>query len=123
MANKFNNVPIIIFSYTSVFFIVTFKLSSHTKFWSVILFIAIIFFSVALYIAYMWVSNSYFVTMMWVTNTTSMFYGIGNTFFIVLFSICFVLFVDGIVLSTDYERGGYSSRMRTLVKEEQENVR
>jgi hypothetical protein len=25
--------------------------------------------------------------------------------------------VDGIVLSIDYERGGYSSRMRTLVKE------
>ncbi len=44
-----------IFSTTIV--VVTFKLSTHTKFWSVFLFIAVSFLSLALYLSYMWISN------------------------------------------------------------------
>lgn len=44
-----------IFSATIV--IVTFKLSTHTKFWSIFLFIAVSLLSLVLYIAYMWISN------------------------------------------------------------------
>ena len=40
--------------------LVTFKLSTHTKFWSWILLISILFFSLGLYFAYMWISNYYF---------------------------------------------------------------
>jgi hypothetical protein len=31
-----------------------------------------------------------------------------------------VLFIDGFVLSVDFERGGYSSRMRKLIEGEKE---
>jgi hypothetical protein len=31
-----------------------------------------------------------------------------------------VLWLDGFVLSVDYERGGYASRMRKLIEEEKE---
>ena len=37
--------------------VVTFKLSTHTKFWSALLFFCIIVLSLGLYIAYMWISN------------------------------------------------------------------
>jgi hypothetical protein len=43
--------------YSAVILVVTFKLSSHTRFWSLILFVAIIFFSLGFYIIYMWISN------------------------------------------------------------------
>lgn len=48
-----------------------------------------------------------------------MFYSIGLTYFIVLFSICLVLFIDGFVLSIDFKRGGYASKMRKLIEKEQ----
>ena len=40
--------------------VVTFKLATHTKFWSLLLIIAISILSIALYIGYMWISNYYF---------------------------------------------------------------
>ena len=40
--------------------LVTFKLSTHTKFWSWILLISILFLSLGMYFAYMWISNYYF---------------------------------------------------------------
>ena len=47
-------------SFTSIVLVVTFKLSTHTKFWSVLLFFCIIVLSLGLYIAYMWISNYMF---------------------------------------------------------------
>lgn len=93
--------------------VVTFKLSTHTKFWSILLFISIIFFSLGLYVAYMWVSNYYFST--YLTNTMFFYFTNPEAYFIVLFCICFVLFIDGLVLSLDFQRGGYASRMRKLI--------
>lgn len=43
--------------YSAVILVVTFKLSTHTRFWSVISFVTIIFFSLGFYVAYMWISN------------------------------------------------------------------
>lgn len=40
--------------------VVTFKLATHTKFWSTLLVFAILFFSLGLYVAYMWISNYVF---------------------------------------------------------------
>ena len=34
----------------------------------------------------------------------------------VLFSVCIVLFVDGLVVSVDFNRGGYASRMRKIIQ-------
>jgi hypothetical protein len=44
-------------TFSAAIVIVTFKLSTHTKFWSVFLFIAISFLSLFIYLAYMWISN------------------------------------------------------------------
>jgi hypothetical protein len=43
--------------FSAVIVIVTFKLSTHTKFWSVFLFIAVSILSLTLYLCYMWISN------------------------------------------------------------------
>lgn len=93
--------------------LVTFKLSTHTKFWSWILLISILFLSLGMYFAYMWISNYYFSD--YVYGSTYMFFTEGETYFIVLFCVCFVLFIDGIVLSFDSEYAGVVSKMRALV--------
>lgn len=63
----------------------------------------------------MWISNYYVspytagaITMAW-TNY--------NSYFLVLFCCCFIVFVDGIVLSIDFNRGGYASKMRVIISE------
>jgi hypothetical protein len=61
----------------------------------------------------MWISNYYFSD--YVEGTTMVFYTIGETYLIVLFCICFLLFIDGIVLTFDFEKGGYASKMRLLI--------
>jgi len=43
--------------YSAVIMVVTFKLATHTRFWSFMLFITIIFLSLGFYIVYMWISN------------------------------------------------------------------
>ncbi len=43
--------------YSSVILVVTFKLSTHTRFWSILLFITILGFSLGFYVIYMWISN------------------------------------------------------------------
>lgn len=103
--------------------VATFKLASHTKFWSVLLFISIVFLSLGLYVGYMWVSNYYLAEYSSITHTAYMFYTTYETYFIVLFSVCFVLCIDGFVLAVDFQRGGYSSRMRRLIQSEQEHNR
>lgn len=44
-------------TFSAAIVVVTFKLSTHTKFWSVFLFIAVSILSLSLYVAYMWISN------------------------------------------------------------------
>lgn len=43
--------------FSAAIVVVTFKLSTHTKFWSIFLFIAVSILSLVLYVAYMWISN------------------------------------------------------------------
>ena len=43
--------------YSAVIVVVTFKLATHTRFWSILLIITIIFLSLGFYVAYMWISN------------------------------------------------------------------
>ena len=95
--------------------VVTFKLATHTKFWSGFLFIAVVFLSLALYLAYMWISNYYFST--YIKGTAYVAWTTGETYLTVLFCVSLILFVDGIVVHIDFTRGGYSSKMRTVVHE------
>lgn len=99
--------------FTSVMMLVTFKLSTHTKFWSFLLFFSIIVLSLGLYFAYMWISNYNFSN--YVIGNTYMFFTQAETYFIVLFCSCFVLCVDGIVLSFDSKYSGVINKMRILI--------
>jgi phospholipid-transporting ATPase len=97
---------------------VTFKLATHTKFWSTLLVVTILLFSLGLYFAYMWLSN--YALSDYLRGTVSVFFTNGETYFIVIFCCCLVLLIDGSVISVDFNRGGYSSRMRKLVESERE---
>lgn len=92
--------------------LVTFKLSTHSKIWSFLL-LFIILLSLGLYVAYMWISNYYFSD--YVTGNTFMFFTSGETYFIVLFCICLVLAIDGVVLSLDSEHADVVSKLRNIV--------
>ena len=107
------------FRFTSVVLLVTFKLSTHTKFWSWLLIFSILFFSLGLYIGYMWISN-YATFTVYLEGTISRFFSSWEAYFVVIFSCCLVLFIDGFVVSVDFERGGYASRMRKIITSEQE---
>jgi hypothetical protein len=82
------------------------------------LIVVIIVFSLALYISYMWISNYALTT--YLQGTILIFYTNAETYFLVIFSCCMVLLVDGFVVSVDFNRGGYASRMRRLIESEQE---
>jgi hypothetical protein len=69
----------------------------------------------------MWISNYYLSD--YVNNTVMMFYTSGETYFVVLFGVCFVLIIDGIVLSIDFDRGNYISKMRKIIEAEKEDSR
>ena len=75
MDNISNNVIIFLFRFTSIVLVVTFKLATHTKFWSTLLIVSILFFSLGLYIAYMWISNVAFTQ--YLKGTITIFYSNG----------------------------------------------
>lgn len=86
--------------YSSVILVVTFKLATHTKFWSMILFTTFIFTSLVPYVAYMWLSN-YRITEN-VEGTAYVAWTSAKCYFTVLFCTCMVLFIDGMVVFTDF---------------------
>lgn len=95
---------------------VTFKLCTHTKFYSGIFIFCVVFLSLALYLAYMWISNFFFSEN--ILGTTLVAWTSLKTYFTVLFCICFILFVDGIVIHVDFMRSGYSAKMRQVISME-----
>lgn len=58
-----------------VIVIVTFKLATHTKFMSFLLFFSLLVLGIGIYVAYMWISNYYWSYT--IVNTTYMFYTSG----------------------------------------------
>lgn len=93
--------------------VVTFKLATHTKFMSLLLFFSLLILGIGIYVCYMWISN-YFLSYT-IVNTTYMFYTSGETYFLVLFGLCVVLFVDGIVLTLDEDNSGLLRKVRNIV--------
>lgn len=102
--------------FSAVILVVTFKLATHTKFWSVFVFIAVSLLSLAFYISYMWLSN--YALSEHLVGTTYIAWTTAETYFVVIFCTVFVLMIDGIVLSIDFDRGGYISKMRNVIKGE-----
>lgn len=107
-----------LFRYSCVIIVVTFKLSTHTRFWSGILVISIVFLSLGLYLAYMWISNYYFSDNIKGTNTIA--WTSGEIYLVVLFCICAVLFIDGIVLHIDLIKSGTIYKMRAIIAEQKQ---
>ena len=107
--------------FSSVIFVVTFKLATHTRFWTIYLLISILITSLGFYALHMWLTN--FALTDYVEGTTLVAWTSIETYFIVLFCACMVLFVDGIVVFIDFRRGGYTSRMRKIVHDEKINSR
>ena len=101
--------------YSSVILVVTFKLATHTKFWSFILVAAILITSIGFYLLHMWLTN--FALTDYVYGTTRVAWTSLECYFIVLLCVCIILFVDGIIVFIDFNRGGYTSRMREVIKE------
>lgn len=96
--------------FSAAIVIVTFKLSTHTKFWSIFLFIAVSVLSFLLYTAYMWISN--YKLSHHIVGTTYIAWTTAECYLVVLLCLVFVLTIDGVVLAIDYHRGGFISKMR-----------
>lgn len=100
--------------FSTVIIIVTFKLATHTKFWSLILFFSVSVLSIAVYLIYMWISN--YSLSEHVVGTTFIAWATLETYLSVLACLVVVLTIDGIVLSIDFDRGGYISKMRQVIR-------
>lgn len=61
----------------------------------------------------MWISNYYFSDN--ILGTTRIAWTSAKAYLTVIFCISLILFVDGIVIHIDFNRGGYSSKMRRVV--------
>ncbi len=61
----------------------------------------------------MWISNYVISTNILGSNIVA--WTSTKTYLTVIFCICVVLFVDGIVLHIDFIRGGYSSKIRRII--------
>lgn len=101
--------------FSAAIIVVTFKLSTHTKFWSVFLFFAVSILSLTLYVAYMWISN--YSLSEHVVGTTYISWTTAECYFIVLLCLTVVLTIDGVVLAVDFHRGGFISKMREKIAE------
>ncbi len=66
----------------------------------------------------MWISNNFFSDN--ILGTTKVAWTSVKTYLTVLFCICLILFIDGIVVHIDFNRGGYSSKMRRVVHDHME---
>ncbi len=97
------------------------KLATHTRFWSACLIFSILVLSLGCYAAYMWLSN-YFLSAA-IIGTTFVAWTTGEVYFLILFCICVILLVDGIVVFMDFRRGSYASKMREVIYSDQINNR
>jgi flagellar biosynthesis protein FlhB len=95
--------------------VVTLKLVTHTKFWPVLLILSIVLFSLGFYIGYMWISNSVVILTDNMLGTPIVAWSSAITYFFVLFCCCFILFLDGVLITIDFHYGKYASKMRKAV--------
>lgn len=95
--------------------IVSFKLATHTKFMSPLLLFSLAILAIGIYIAYMWISNVFPSSV--INGTIPMFYESASTYFVVIFGVCLILFIDGFIISIDYDNSGAIGKLRDIVHE------
>ena len=98
--------------------IVSFKLATHTKFMSPLLLFSLVVLAIGIYIAYMWISDVFPTSA--VNHTIRMFYESASTYFVVIFGVCLILFIDGFIISIDYDNSGAIGKLRDIVHEDKE---
>ena len=91
---------------------VTFKLATHTRFWSILTFIGTVIISLGLYVAFMWVSNANSGN---VQGSILPVYRSFHTWLVVFYVISILLVFDGVFVYYKFLCGGDSSRMRAVV--------
>lgn len=69
----------------------------------------------------MWISN--YALSSAIQGTTYVAWTTGETYFLVLFCICLILLVDGVIVFIDFRRGSYASKMREVLYNDQINNR
>ena len=117
----YNNVKLLLFSFTIVILVVTIKLCTHTKFFSGLFIFSILITSVIPYIGYMWISNflpsldSIYTN--YINGTAEMYWTKADTYFLTIFFCCFIFALDYAIVYIDYMRGGYASKMRQILKQ------
>jgi hypothetical protein len=99
--------------------VVTLKLVLHTKYWSLLLVISILFVSIGLYIAYMWFSNYVAILSNNILGTNMILWHNYKSLFYQIFCLCLILFIDGIIVTINFDFGSYASKMRLAVSNEQ----
>lgn len=67
----------------------------------------------------MWISNYVFSDN--VEGVTFIAWTSADCYFIVLFCVCMILFVDGVVVFIDFKKGGLTSRLREIIHKEKAN--
>jgi hypothetical protein len=96
--NKCNMVIIfILLSYSCVILLVTFKLCTHTKFWSWLMVISLFFLSLSLYIVYMWISNIKSTNLSLQGSMVSIYSSV-TSYLTVFFSVGILLIIDGVII-------------------------
>ena len=98
---------------------VTFKLATHTRFWSVCYLLSILITSLGFFALYTWISN--YALSPPIEGTAYIGWTTGEAYLVVLFCVCMVLALDGVVVFIDFRRGSQASKMRDVVRQEQIN--
>lgn len=115
VARKFKPVTFYSFRFTGLLIIVTLKLVTHTKYWSLMLVVSILVVSIGLYVAYMWFSNYKAILSNHILGTAGVMWQDLKSFLFQIFCICSILLVDGVTFTIDFHYGSYASKMRLAV--------
>lgn len=50
----------------------------------------------------------------------TLYFGSASTYFFVIFGICMILCVDGVIVLVNYYKSGIVGKLRTIINEEKE---
>jgi hypothetical protein len=102
--------------YSCIILMVTFKLAIHSRYWSALLIITILFFSLIPYLAYMWISNYKFSPH--IIGTVKMLFETAKGYFVILLTCCFMLFFESAIIFVQFLRNGLVSKMQKVMRSE-----
>jgi hypothetical protein len=109
-----HHVSFFLLRFSSIILVVSFKIATHTRFWSWLMFVSLLCLSICLYVAYMWISN----VLTGVKGTVTMVYSTLECYLCVLFCVAVLLIIDGLLIFLEFWKGGYASKMRRVISDD-----